>query len=698
MSHTLLQRRRRILLHFFLGIGVPSLLLAYLAFRGIQNDLALLERERLNEHEAIAGQIVASFEQELASIEESFLAPAVDDRVSLRSIDGEPTVVEAVFRLDEIGQVQYLAPTLLFVPDTGAAEFSPGLPSPAMLAGRQYEFQQNRYREALVSYQQAFTDIPNRQMQAQALSAIARVQRKVDRVQEAIASYETLAREYRDVRIGGVPAELAARLELATLSPATGDSNGVLEGLLDLYEDLLGGTWGLDKAQYRFIVQQLQARIHEVFSQTIGAKAQASRFETLKDLQAGREESTEKLLAFQDNAAAGLLARVSRGTGSRGDNLRRFTLDVGARTYLVSLAIGSGAYAGPDSATRGLLFDSRHLRETLLRSAIERHTVGRDVHWVLAGRDGEILLGSDDPIAGSQTVRTGFVRSFPPWSIELYQRPPTLLEALLTSRRGIYVGMFVLLAGILVFGLTLTVRIVTQELELARMKSDFVSTVSHEFKSPLTSIRQLAEMLQAGRVRSEERCQRYYDVLLEQSERLSLLIDNILDFARMEEGGKPFHFEMLDVAPLLEELVATVQQRVRHEGFIIRTELDAPLPPVRADQAALTQAVTNLLDNALKYSGQAREVCVRAHAAGQSLIIAVEDSGIGIRSEEVERVFDRFYRGGDELTRSVKGSGLGLTLVKQIIEAHGGTVHVESTPGQGSAFSMRLPIQSPEVQ
>jgi signal transduction histidine kinase len=204
-------------------------------------------------------------------------------------------------------------------------------------------------------------------------------------------------------------------------------------------------------------------------------------------------------------------------------------------------------------------------------------------------------------------------------------------------------------------------------------------------------------MLHTGRVPSEERRQHYYNVLLEQSERLSLLIDNILDFARMEEGKKEFEFEMVDMGSLLQELVSVVGQRVRHEGFTVEERIDTPLPAIQVDRAAITQAITNLIDNAIKYSGGAKKVCVRAVVQDQYLIIAVQDFGVGIKPEEISRVFERFYRGGDELTRTVKGSGLGLTLVKQIVEAHHGSVHVESEPGKGSTFSIRLGLQSMEI-
>jgi len=257
--------------------------------------------------------------------------------------------------------------------------------------------------------------------------------------------------------------------------------------------------------------------------------------------------------------------------------------------------------------------------------------------------------------------------------------------------------MFFLLAGILIFGLTLTMRIITRELELGKMKSDFVSTVSHEFKSPLTSIRQLAEMLQGGRVPSEERRREYYQVLVEQSERLSSLIDNILDFAKMEEGKKAFTFEKVDMGALLAEVVATIQQQVRHAGFTVQARIEGPLPSLRADRAAISQAISNLIDNAVKYSADATEVTVLAYTDDRHIVIAVQDFGVGIKPDEIDRVFERFYRGGDELTRTVKGSGLGLTLVKQIVQAHHGSVQVESEPGRGSTFSIRLPLPLEEI-
>lgn len=704
---TSIHRRRRILLHFFLGIGLPSLLLGYLAFRGIQNDIALLEKEQLNEHNKIAQQVTNSINDKISVLEGAFLdsitshqAPQRDSAVlsSLERLKSRQPLIEEVFFFESAEHIQLPLAKLLFLPG-GSAESLPPQPRPsALLLGEQYEFQQKRYQEALTSYRQAFAQVSNHQAKAEALNAIARVQIKSNLFPDAIKSYKTIAQDYSDTRmVSGMPSGLAARLELGTLLFAIDDAGSAVQTFIHLYQDLIHGQWALEKSQYEFFAQQVEESIDEIFSQDAPMQSYQSTFTMLRSEEKKQREITERLITFQENAAPNLLAKVPQNMKDSPNALKRFTLDIAGRTYLVSISGEREGNGNQVSGFWGLLLNPEQLKANLLSPLILQHVSSEDIHWIVKGRDGQAILKSDDSASGSMTVRANFAGNFPPWSLELYQQDPRLFETLLTSRRGIYLYMFILLAGILIFGLTLTIRIVTHELELGKMKSDFVSTISHEFKSPLTSIRQLAEMLQAGRVPSEERRQRYYNVLLEQSERLSLLIDNILDFARMEEGKKEFEFEMVDMGPLLEELVSTIQQQVRHEGFTVQAEIDTPLPSIQADRAAITQAITNLIDNAIKYSAGAKKIYVRGFTRNQHLIIAVQDFGVGIEPEEIDKVFERFYRGGDELTRTVKGSGLGLTLVKQIVQAHHGSVHVESEPGRGSTFSIRLPLQLTEV-
>jgi len=228
--------------------------------------------------------------------------------------------------------------------------------------------------------------------------------------------------------------------------------------------------------------------------------------------------------------------------------------------------------------------------------------------------------------------------------------------------------------------------------ELDRLKSDFVSTVSHEFKSPLTAIRQFAELLRDGLVPSQVRRQQYYDAIVEESDRLTHLVDTILDVARIEAGRKHYAFAETDVRPLFVEVIEQYRRQAAQRGFRIEVELADDLPLLQADGEALMQAVSNLLDNAVKYSGEAKGIAVTAWTENRSVCMSVRDHGIGISKEELPRIFDRFYRGGSALTRQVQGTGLGLAVVKHIVEAHRGEVLVESEPGQGSLFTVKIPI------
>jgi len=696
-------KRKRIPLLFLIGIGIPCLLLGYLAFRGIQNDKALLEKEKLNDHRKILDLISRSVEENILKLERAILFTMaknqdINQPDLIRPIDSlkkQNPLVEEVFFSVNYEKIYFPLAKLLFLPDGSTQSSSSSSPTSTpekkVPAGQQLEFQQKKYRQALAIYEKELEQISNPQMKGELLSSIARVQKKSALFRDAIKTYAAIARDYSNIQTaGGVPLGLAAGSEISSLSKTIGDTLTAIKTSIDLYEDLVDRKWTLERAQYDFFSRNIKESIDSILSHaplSDPVQQYNSLFSKLKAEEQDQRRITERLLVFQENAATDLKAKVPLNIEEPLSSANRFTLESGEYTYLVSLL-------GQDTGNKiqGLLLDADYLRDSILYQVLQSNVKSKKTRWVVKGRDEKAILKSENSPSGSLTVRTNFEGGFPPWFVELYQNDPDLFETFLFSRRGIYFYMFILLAGILIFGLALTIRTVTHELELSKMKSDFVSTISHEFKSPLSSIRQLAEMLQSGRVPSENRRQEYYDVLVEQSERLSLLIDNILDFAKLEEGRKKFDFQIIDISLLLKEIVSVIQDQVRHKDFVIQLEIEKPLPAIKADRESITQAITNLIDNAIKYSGEARNIIIRSFVEGKYLIISVKDFGIGIKKEEIDKIFERFYRGGDELTRTVKGSGLGLTLVKQILEAHRGKVSVESEIGKGSTFMVRLPL------
>ena len=696
-------KRTRIVFLFLFGIVLPSLLLGYLAFRGVQNDRALLEKNRIDEHRGIAEDISQKVDESLLAAEQAFQKLLLDKNPNNPSgmiqqfenlITSHPLIQE-VFAIQSDLTIRFFN-TFLLYRSSGSIQLSDTSPPSQSIdrllqQAQKFEFQNQDFKRAMGAYRQALLESSNPKIQGDLLSRIARVQKKSKQFQESMKTYQTIAERYSQIQlIQGIPLGLAARLEIGSLHLEMEDQAKAQKVCLDLYRDYIGGEWKLEKEPYNFYSTRIQDSINTVLSQeSLSEHLQSSKktFQELVDEENIKRDNTERLLLFQENAAQGAL-NAFQPWEDFSEQKRRATLEIGTNEYLVCLLRNNSN----DDDIWGFQVDDHYLTKSLLPGIMETVAFSGGTDCIIRGRDRKTVLASTDTPSGSFTVRSDFVENFPDWTMEFYQADPRLLDAFLTSRRGIYFYMFILIAGILVFGLILTIRSLTREMELSRMKSDFVSTVSHEFKSPLTSIRQISEMLHAGRVPSEERRQKYYDVLLEQSERLSLLTENVLSFAKMEEGKKEFVFDHVDIGTLLENIVSAIQDRVKHDEFAIETEIEKFLPFIMADTSAITQAVNNLIDNAVKYSGESKKVFVQAYNDEKSVVIEVKDFGLGIKKEDMDKVFDRFYRGGDELTRTVKGSGLGLTLVKQIVEAHKGSIQVESEPGKGSIFSMRLPL------
>jgi signal transduction histidine kinase len=254
---------------------------------------------------------------------------------------------------------------------------------------------------------------------------------------------------------------------------------------------------------------------------------------------------------------------------------------------------------------------------------------------------------------------------------------------------------YIVLAALSLFmiaGIWLTYRNVSREMTLARLKSDFVANVSHELRTPLALIRLYAETLELGRLTAKEKYQEYFRIIREESERLTALINNILDFSRIDAGRKEYEFQETNLAELVHSTLESYRFQIQQNGFGFEENISSDIPPVNVDREAIARSLLNLVNNALKYSKDQKHIGVSLYRSNGSVNLEVRDRGIGIPANEQEKIFEKFYRCGDPLVHNVKGSGLGLSLVRHIVRAHGGDVLVESVPNKGSKFIIALPL------
>lgn len=246
-------------------------------------------------------------------------------------------------------------------------------------------------------------------------------------------------------------------------------------------------------------------------------------------------------------------------------------------------------------------------------------------------------------------------------------------------------ALFVLFSGVVML-----LRNIRRESQLNQLRADFISAVTHELKTPLTVVRLYADTLSGTQNLSESQRRGFLRAIAHQSEQLGRLIENVLECSRIERGCRQYEFQETELAPLIARMLDSYKPYWESQGFAIEPDLDFELPPVRADAGAVSRAVFNLVDNAIKYSGDSRRVTVRLrHRAGQAAL-EVEDRGIGIPAAEQGRVFDRFYRVRNAAGKG--GYGIGLYIVRHVAAAHGGRVEVESEPGNGSLFRLVFPL------
>ena len=688
--------RQRIFIYYALAIVLPCLILGFLAFRGIKNDQALIERERRSNIQETARQIIRETDVYFSSIENSFVEIIDSAHIPGKTIFADSVLnwfctqhqaVAGIFFISHSGDPCLLNNGMLYVPDyfLPVSDLAGSQSNQIMLdQGWQIEFRENNYQKAIKFYQSVLPDITSIQLKGEILNIVARLQKKLNLDDEAIKTYDLLSNNYSEVLIQNkIPLGAVASMEKSLLYMRKQDTISALKTIHFLMSQMLKPMWEMCYSSYANFL----SKINEINSLCKDSRDKdAGRIlesiNTLNDSLSESEKHTEYLLAFLGNSEiiSGDIKRFRKNSNHRNKSL------INGKSYLFSLVSGN------DNGQWGLIMDPDYILNNIVHQSILGKAAKSNFYWEVTDINGDLLLRSEYIPENTQPIYNVFPSNLPSWSLTLYPETSRLFASSMGPGAGIFLYIFIVIVIILACGLFFTLQTVNNELHLSKMKSYFISTVSHEFKSPLTSIRQMAEMLVRDRVPSAERQRKYYTSILRQSERLSHLIDNILDFSKMEEGHKLFHFEKADIIPVVRDIVESFQQHTADQGFHINLAIPEPLPDVVFDREAMEQVMHNLLDNACKYSHKSRTVDVQLILAGCNIIFSVRDYGVGIGKEDQGKIFSRFYRAGDELAQNVKGSGIGLAIVKQIVEAHHGEIDVESEVGKGSRFSVIIPL------
>ena len=491
-------------------------------------------------------------------------------------------------------------------------------------------------------------------VRAGALLRLGRLHRREGRTDEALTAYARLA-EHEAIGINGTPAELAARRAICDVLESAGRLVELRAQCAALETHLTSGRWLLDRAAW-----ELAARDVERWT--------------------GRPPGSRERLAL--SAAVDWLVAREALHDLQGTDHRLVAADGVPMTILWR--------SGADGVRALALAPS--LLDRWIAAARERRE-GAVLRVALVGDSAEHIAG--DRVNEGPRITRSSVETRLPWTLVFAPVESDTVDAELANRRRLLAGGLVALVVLLIGGTYLLWRVIQRELAVVRLQSDFVAAVSHEFRTPLTSLRHIIELLQESDDIPAARRRSFYSTLGHSAERLHRLVESLLDFSRMEHGKRRWSMRQIHVAELTAGVVADFRRE--HPAAAVMLDVtSAENEIVDADSDALAHALWNLLDNAAKYSPAGGEIRVSVRPAGGGIEISVADQGLGIPSREHRDVFRKFVRGATAVKLGIKGTGLGLAMVAQTVQAHHGRIGIESAEGHGSTFTIWVPAIATE--
>lgn len=617
----------RLALLMILLAGIPLASLGWLARHVLVQEEAI-EHQQLRERlDKSAALLAHELDRALAHWDD-LASAALTAMVSL-----PPDTSVLVFDAD--GVVRDQGPRLPYYPALRAA---PEPHSEEIAAASVLEFRSGDLSKAEAAYRQiAVTS--DRLTRAAALVGQARCLRKLHRMPDALDVYQQLA-GLGDSHAAGFPAELLARLERRALFAAMGNEPASRREADLLQAAVLEGRFLIDRGAFDFLAESLSwtPPANETF---VTAEAVAALWPQWQRYPSGRSVVTS---LGQTRAA------------------------VWHRTEAGSVAI-VGPFEGLAASLR---------------------PVAQDLHVSLSleNPDGDRVWG--DATSPAVAVERSLGDAGLPAMFQVSPADMASIDAAWRSRRSVLAGAFALMALVIGAASYVVFRSVNRELRVARLQSDFVATVSHEFRTPLTAMRHLTEMLEEGRALPDQAVA-YYHALGNETRRLHSMVEGLLDFGRLESGRRVYQLEDTDAVELVRGVVGAFAEPTLSTAHQLEVQAPSALVPIRADRETLTLALRNLLDNAVKYSPPRSTVTTSVEQRGSRVRICVEDHGAGIPAHEQRVVFGKFVRGSSAQQMNVKGTGIGLTMAARIVQAHHGRLELDSDTGRGSRFTIVLP-------